>query len=44
MKIIIVGGTGTIGKYITAALDKDHEVIVAGSKSGDMQVDITSPD
>jgi NAD(P)-dependent dehydrogenase (short-subunit alcohol dehydrogenase family) len=44
MKIIIVGGTGTIGKHITAALDKDHEVIVVGSKSGDMQVNITSPD
>lgn len=44
MKIIIVGGTGTIGKHVTAALSKDHEVIVAGSKSGDIQVDITSPD
>jgi NAD(P)-dependent dehydrogenase (short-subunit alcohol dehydrogenase family) len=44
MKIIIVGGTGTIGKHVTAALDKDHEIIVVGSKSGDMQVDITSPD
>lgn len=44
MKIIIVGGTGTIGKHITAALHKNHEVIVVGSKSGDMQVDITSPD
>jgi NAD(P)-dependent dehydrogenase (short-subunit alcohol dehydrogenase family) len=44
MKIIIVGATGTIGKHITAALQKDHEVITAGSKSGDVQVDITSPD
>lgn len=44
MKIIIVGGTGTIGKHVTAALHKDHEVIVVGSKSGDMQVNITSPD
>ncbi|MGZ3871577.1 MAG: short chain dehydrogenase [Mucilaginibacter sp.] len=44
MKIIIVGATGTIGKHITAALQKDHEVITAGSKSGDMRVDITSPD
>lgn len=44
MKIIIVGATGTIGKHVTAALQKDHEVITAGSKSGDLQVDITSPD
>ncbi len=44
MKIIIVGGTGTIGKHVTAALSKDHDIIVVGSKSGDMQVDITSTD
>lgn len=44
MKIIIIGGTGTIGRHITAVLNKDHEVIVAGSKSGDMRVDITSTD
>ncbi|MCR8556744.1 short chain dehydrogenase [Mucilaginibacter sp. BJC16-A38] len=44
MKIIIVGATGTIGKHITAALQKDHEVITAGSKSGDLQVDISSPE
>ena len=44
MKIIIVGATGTIGKHITAALEKDHDVIKAGSKSGDLQVDISSPD
>jgi NAD(P)-dependent dehydrogenase (short-subunit alcohol dehydrogenase family) len=42
MKIIIVGGTGTLGKKISAALEKDHEVIKAGSKSGDVQVDISS--
>ena len=44
MKIIIVGATGTIGKHITAALEKDHEVIKAGSKSGDIQVDISKPE
>jgi NAD(P)-dependent dehydrogenase (short-subunit alcohol dehydrogenase family) len=44
MKIIIVGATGTIGKHVTAALEKEHEVIKAGSKSGDIQVDISSPD
>lgn len=43
MKIIIIGATGTIGKHVTAALQKDHEVIKAGSKSGDLQVDISSP-
>lgn len=43
MKIIIVGATGTIGKRITAALEKEHQVIKVGSKSGDLQVDISSP-
>ena len=44
MKIIIVGATGTIGKHVVAALEKEHEVIKAGSKSGDIQVDISSPE
>jgi NAD(P)-dependent dehydrogenase (short-subunit alcohol dehydrogenase family) len=44
MKIIIVGATGTIGKHITEVLQKDNEVIKAGSKSGDLQVDISSPE
>lgn len=43
MKIIIVGATGTIGKKVLAAFDSDHEVIGAGSKSGDVRLDITSP-
>jgi NAD(P)-dependent dehydrogenase (short-subunit alcohol dehydrogenase family) len=44
MKIIIVGATGTIGKKVAAALQGEHEVITAGSKSGDYRVDITSPE
>ena len=44
MKIVIVGATGTIGKHVTAALQKDHEVVKAGSKNGDIRVDISSTD
>ncbi|KIO75349.1 short-chain dehydrogenase [Pedobacter lusitanus] len=44
MKIIIVGATGTIGKHVAGALEKDHEIIRVGLKSGDIQTDITSPD
>lgn len=44
MKIIIIGATGTIGKHITATLQKEHEVLKVGSKSGDLQVDISSPE
>lgn len=42
MKIVIVGATGTIGKHVVKALEKDNEIIKVGSKSGDYQVDITS--
>ena len=42
MKIIIVGATGTMGKHLTGAFEKEHEVIKAASKGGDIQVDITS--
>lgn len=44
MKIIIVGASGTLGKHVTTALKSNHEVITAGSKSGDVQVDINSPE
>ena len=44
MKIIIIGATGTIGKNITRAVESNHEVIKAGSKSGDLNIDMTSPD
>jgi NAD(P)-dependent dehydrogenase (short-subunit alcohol dehydrogenase family) len=44
MKIIIVGATGTIGKHVASSLEKNHEVIKVGSKSGEIQADITSPE
>jgi len=44
MKIIIVGATGTMGKHLAGAFENDHEIIRVGSKSGDIQADITSPE
>ncbi|GAB2761883.1 short chain dehydrogenase [Salinimicrobium soli] len=44
MKIVIVGATGTLGSKITADLEKDHEVIKVGTKTGDLQADITDPE
>lgn len=44
MKIIIVGASGTMGKYLTSVFEKEHEIVRVGSKSGDVQVDITSPE
>lgn len=40
MKILVVGGNGTIGKVIVSHFSKDHEVIVAGRSSKDYPVDI----
>jgi NAD(P)-dependent dehydrogenase (short-subunit alcohol dehydrogenase family) len=44
MKIIIVGATGTMGKHLVSVLEKDHNIIKVGSKSGDIQADIASPE
>ena len=41
MKILIVGGNGTIGKAVSDGLKQKHEVIIAGRSIGDVNVDIT---
>jgi NAD(P)-dependent dehydrogenase (short-subunit alcohol dehydrogenase family) len=41
MKILIVGGKGTIGTPVASRLSQKHEVIIASRKSGDVQVDIS---
>jgi NAD(P)-dependent dehydrogenase (short-subunit alcohol dehydrogenase family) len=43
MKIIIVGATGTMGKHLASAFEKDHEIIRVSTKGGDIQADITDP-
>jgi NAD(P)-dependent dehydrogenase (short-subunit alcohol dehydrogenase family) len=40
MKILLIGGNGTIGRTVKANLAARHEVIIAGRKSGDILVDI----
>jgi len=40
MKMLIVGGKGTIGSRVAAHYEKDHEVLIAGRKSGQVTVDI----
>ena len=44
MRIIVVGGAGTIGKAAVKALSDRHEIVVAGRRSGTVHVDIRSPD
>ncbi|PAW94410.1 short chain dehydrogenase [Mucilaginibacter sp. MD40] len=40
MKIIVIGASGTIGKYVVNVLADGNEIIRVGSKSGDYQVNI----
>ncbi|RDI44792.1 short chain dehydrogenase [Aquicella lusitana] len=40
MKIIVIGGTGTIGKAVVEELSKRHTIVVAGHQHGDVQVDM----
>ena len=40
MKILVIGGNGTIGRYVVENLGKKHDVLVGGRTSGDFLVDI----
>ncbi len=42
MKILIVGGNGTIGQPVTEHFLKDNEVIIAGRNSGSLKIDIAN--
>lgn len=44
MKILIVGGTGTIGSAIVNELSSRHTLVTAGHSHGDIQVDMTDRD
>ncbi len=41
MKILIIGGHGTIGRKVVAHFSMEHEVITAGRNSGDITIDIS---
>lgn len=40
MRILIIGGNGTIGRPVVGRLSKEHEVLTAGRTQGDFTVDI----
>ncbi|MEU3273999.1 short chain dehydrogenase [Saccharomonospora sp. NPDC006951] len=45
MRILAVGGAGTIGRKLVPALrSRGHEVVVAGRESGEVHVDLASPE
>ena len=40
MKILLIGGKGTIGKKVASHLSKKHDIVIAGRSAGDVNVDI----
>ncbi len=44
MRILVIGATGTIGKAVVERLRAGNEVIRAGYKDGDVQVDLGNTD
>lgn len=41
MKILVIGGNGTIGKKVVSHLNQRHDIVIAGRNGGDFLVDIT---
>ena len=41
MKILIIGGRGTIGRKLVEHFEEKHEVLVAGRNNGDFLLDLT---
>ena len=44
MRIVIIGGNGTIGKKVSDHFGMENEIIIAGRSSGDVTVDISNSD
>jgi NAD(P)-dependent dehydrogenase (short-subunit alcohol dehydrogenase family) len=44
MRVIVIGGTGTIGSAVVKSLSPTHEVVTVGHQKGAYQVDLASPD
>ena len=42
MKILLIGGQGTIGKKVVSFLSKKHSIITAGRKNGKIYLDLSN--
>jgi NAD(P)-dependent dehydrogenase (short-subunit alcohol dehydrogenase family) len=43
LRILLIGASGELGRAVAAELGGRHEIISAGSKSGDVRIDISDP-
>jgi NAD(P)-dependent dehydrogenase (short-subunit alcohol dehydrogenase family) len=43
VKVLIIGGSGTLGKAVASELSQRHEIVTAGRRSGDVRVNIADP-
>jgi NAD(P)-dependent dehydrogenase (short-subunit alcohol dehydrogenase family) len=43
LRILIVGASGVLGRAIVEELSRRHDIVLAGSKSGDIRIDIADP-
>ena len=44
MRVILIGGTGTIGREVARALAANNDVVTASRNGGTLQVDISDPE
>jgi len=43
LRILLVGASGVLGRAIAAELSPRHDIVSAGSKTGDIKIDIADP-
>lgn len=44
MKVIVIGGNGTVGRAVVEELGQRHDVISVGQSSGELRIDMTRPE
>ena len=43
LRILLIGASGVLGRAIVAELSPRHDIVSAGSKTGDVRIDIADP-